>query len=92
MLPPLLYFVNFRLIKFPPGGSALGNFCKVNILAFRKAGFSQFGRKGYWERAKPSVLAASGDTRVVAWTDEFVEDVRRTMGACAIFMFFPIQQ
>ncbi|CAG8981256.1 hypothetical protein HYALB_00003854 [Hymenoscyphus albidus] len=92
MLPPLLYYVNFRLIKFPAGGSALGNFCKVNILALRKAGIRGFGRKGFFERAKPSVLAASGDNRVVTWDDRFVEDVRRTMSACAIFLFFPIQQ
>jgi dipeptide/tripeptide permease len=92
MLPPLLYFVNPRLIKFPAGGSALGDFVKVNLLALQKAGIRGFGRKGFFERAKPSVLAASGDTRIVNWDDSFVEDVRRTMGACAIFLFFPIQQ
>ncbi|EHK96079.1 putative Peptide transporter PTR2 [Glarea lozoyensis 74030] len=92
MLPVLLYFVNPRLIKFAPGGSALGNFIKVIFLSLKKAGIRGFGRKGFFERAKPSVLAASGDSRVVTWDDDFVEDVRRTMGACAIFLFFPIQQ
>lgn len=92
MLPILLFFVNKRLAKQPPGGSALGDFIAVNALALRKAGLSGFGRKGYWERVKPSVLAASGDNRHVRWDDKFVEDVRRTMGACAIFLFFPIQQ
>jgi dipeptide/tripeptide permease len=37
-------------------------------------------------------MAASGDNRVVTWDDNFVEDVRHTMAACAIFLFFPIQQ
>jgi dipeptide/tripeptide permease len=92
LLPPLLYFVNPRLIKFPPGGNALLDFVKVILLALKKAGIRGFGRKGFFEQAKPSVLAASGDTRIVNWNDDFVEDVRRTMGACAIFLFFPIQQ
>ncbi|KAG9234915.1 putative peptide transporter PTR2 [Amylocarpus encephaloides] len=92
LLPPLLYFVNPRLVKFPPGGSALGNFIQVNLFALRKAGIRGFGRKGYWESAKPSVLAASGGSETVAWDDKFVDDVRRTMAACAIFLFFPIQQ
>ncbi|TVY14472.1 Peptide transporter PTR2 [Lachnellula arida] len=90
MLPTLLFFVNKRLIKVTPGGSALGNFVSVNLLALRKAGISQFGRAGYWDRVKPSELAKEG--KVVKWTDDFVEDVRRTMEACAIFLFFPIQQ
>ncbi|RFU26404.1 hypothetical protein B7463_g9925, partial [Scytalidium lignicola] len=92
LLPPLLYFLNHRLVKVKPGGSALTHFILVNWISLRKAGLRGFGRKGFFEHAKPSVLAASGDTRVVPWTDKFVDDVRRTMGACAIFLFFPIQQ
>lgn len=92
LLPILLWMVNKRLVKAAPGGSDLGNFMKVNWLCLRKAGIRGFGRKGYFERAKPSVLAASGDTRKVTWDDDFVEDTRRTMGACAVFLFFPIQQ
>jgi len=37
-------------------------------------------------------MAASGDNRVITYDYDFVEDVRRTMAACAIFLFFPIQQ
>jgi hypothetical protein len=84
MLPVLLFFVNKRLVKLPAGGSALGDFIAVNVLALRKAGIRGFGRKGYWDRVKPSIMAAQGDTQVVQWDDQFVEDVRRTMGACAI--------
>jgi hypothetical protein len=72
MLPILLFFVNKRLIEMPPGGSALGDFIAINFLALRKAGIRGFGREGYWDHVKPSVLAAEGDTRVVGWTDDFV--------------------
>jgi hypothetical protein len=91
-LPAFLILVNKKLVKLPPGGSALGQFIGVNILAVRKAGIRGIGRKGYWDRVKPSVMAADGDTKAVTWDDNFVEDTRRTMAACAVFLFFPIQQ
>ncbi|KAF4625048.1 hypothetical protein G7Y89_g13122 [Cudoniella acicularis] len=47
ILPTLLVFINKRLKKLPPRGSALGNFVKVNLLALRKARICGFGRKGY---------------------------------------------
>ncbi|KAH6720782.1 putative peptide transporter PTR2 [Leptodontidium sp. MPI-SDFR-AT-0119] len=92
MLPVFLIWVNKALVKKPPGGTALEDFVYVNYLALRKAGIRGIGRKGYWDRVKPSVLAAAGDTKVYRYDDRFVEDVRRTMAACAIFLFFPIQQ
>ncbi|RDW69243.1 hypothetical protein BP6252_08263 [Coleophoma cylindrospora] len=92
LLPVFLILVNKNLVKLPPGGSALGDFIGVNILCLRKAGLRGFGRKGFFERAKPSWLAMNGDHRKVNWDDKFVEDVRRTMAACAIFLFFPIAQ
>jgi hypothetical protein len=61
MLPVLLFIVNKRLVKLPPGGSALPDFFAVNMLALRKAGIRGFGRAGYWDRVKPSVMAAEGD-------------------------------
>ncbi|KAH6672599.1 putative peptide transporter PTR2 [Halenospora varia] len=92
LLPVFLILVNKRLKKLPPGGSALGDFIKVNIMALKAAGIRGIGRKGYFNRVKPSVIAASGDPRTFHWDDRFIDDVSRTMDACAIFLFFPIQQ
>jgi hypothetical protein len=91
-LPILLWVVNKRLVKQAPGGSALGDFCKVVILSIKLAGWKGFGRAGFWERAKPSALAAAGDSRIVGWSDQFVDDVGATMAACSVFLWFPIQQ
>jgi dipeptide/tripeptide permease len=46
---------------------------------------------GFFEPAKPSVIAQSGNPISVPWNDEFVEDVRRAFQATGIFCFFPIQ-
>jgi dipeptide/tripeptide permease len=90
-LPPLLYYLSKRLVLHPPGGSDLGNIFKVLGICLGKGGVMRIGRKGFWERAKPSVMAANGDMRQVPWNDAFIEDVRRTFQATGIFCFFPIQ-
>lgn len=89
-LPAILFWVKPRLVLHPPGGSDLGRCCKVVGMCLRK-GWKRIGRHGFWDAAKPSVIAASGSSQVVPWNDDFVEDVRRTFQACGMFCFFPIQ-
>lgn len=89
LVPPLLLYLKPRLHLTPPGGSDLTDVCRVLVVAIRKRGFGIFRKHGL-DAAKPSVLAASGDTRVVHWDDQFVDDVTRTFQACGIFLFFPI--
>ncbi|KAK8136072.1 MFS general substrate transporter [Apiospora sp. TS-2023a] len=90
MLPPLLWYLNTRLIKQPAGGSDLGNVFRVLADIFSHGGFRMIGRKGFWESAKPSARRAAGITKEYPYDDEFVNDVRRTFQACGIFAFQPI--
>lgn len=90
LLPLLLWFLNKRLVKQPPGGSDLGNVFRVLGDIFSNGGLKRIGRAGFWEAGKPSVRAAAGSTKVYGYDDEFVVDVRRTFQACGIFCFFPI--
>lgn len=90
-LPFLLWFLHKRLVLYPPGGSDLGNVFRVVGISLRRAGVSGFGRAGFWDHAKPSVIARSGKSISVPYNDEFVNDVRRTFQAAGIFCFFPIQ-
>lgn len=90
MLPPLLWYLNPRLVKQPPGGSDLGNVFKVLGASIKHGGLRKIGRSGFWEAAKPSVRAAAGSTSVYPYDDQFVDDVRRTFQACGIFLFTPI--
>ncbi|KAI5868388.1 POT family-domain-containing protein [Durotheca rogersii] len=92
MLPPLLWYLNPRLVKQPPGGSDLGNVFKVLGDIFAHGGLARIGRKGFWELGKPSVRRAAGSTKVYEYDDQFVNDVRRTFQACGIFLFSPIWQ
>ncbi|KAK0610618.1 POT family-domain-containing protein [Bombardia bombarda] len=90
LLPPLLWYLNPRLIKQPPGGSDLGNVFKVLGDCLRHGGIRSIGRKGFWEQGRPSIRAAAGSTKVYTYDDQFVDDVRRTFQACGIFLFQPI--
>ncbi|KAF2993090.1 hypothetical protein E8E14_001203 [Neopestalotiopsis sp. 37M] len=90
-LPFLLMFLRKRLILHPPAGSDLGKIFKIIGICLKDAGIKGFGRKGFWESAKPSVIRAKGLNIQTDWNDDFVEDVRRTFQATGIFCFFPIQ-
>ncbi|BCS21461.1 putative MFS peptide transporter [Aspergillus puulaauensis] len=90
-LPLVLFYLRKRLVLFPPGGSDLPNVVRVLGICLRGGGILRIGRHGFWDAAKPSVIAARGQNIHTRWDDQFVEDVRRTFQATGIFCFFPIQ-
>ncbi|KAF2150195.1 MFS general substrate transporter [Myriangium duriaei CBS 260.36] len=90
-LPFLLWWLKKRLVLHPPGGTNVVSAFRVIGVCLRHGGLTRFGRHGFWETAKPSVIAARGLNIRVTWDDQFVEDVRRASQACGIFCFFPIQ-
>lgn len=92
-LLPLLWWLKPKLVLHPPGGSDLGNVFKILGICFKRGGLKKMFKKngGFFEAAKPSVIAQSGHHIDVPWNDEFVVDVRRTFQATGIFCFFPLQ-
>ncbi|KAL2798467.1 POT family-domain-containing protein [Aspergillus keveii] len=92
-LPALLYWLRKRLVLHPPGGSDLPNVIRILKICLSNGGIFRIGRHGFWDAAKPSVIAAKGPSQTIStpWNDQFVEDVRRTFQATGIFCFFPIQ-
>jgi len=93
LLPVLLMVTKNKTKRAKPKGSEIDDFFKVigMSLAMNKG---KLFRKGFFEAAKPSNLAARGITQFrgkpISWTDKFVEDVRRTLDACGMFLWFPI--
>lgn len=90
-LPLLLLWLKPRLVHHKPGGSDLPNVFRVLGYCLKNGGVFRIGRKGWWDPAKPSVIAAKELPAETRYNDLFVEDVRRTVQATGIFMFFPIQ-
>lgn len=93
LLPLLLLFLNKRLIKKKATGSALQDVIKITTVAVRESK-GMFWKKDFWSKASPSALAARGITtfsgQPITWTEKSVDDVVRTVKACAIFLYFPI--
>ncbi|KAK5113960.1 hypothetical protein LTR62_003083 [Meristemomyces frigidus] len=93
LLPILLWYLNNKLIKVAPSGTILTKVWKIFAVAAKKNKL-MFWKSDFWDAAKPSVLARSGVTtfggNAVSWTDKDVDDIRRTMVACAIFLYYPI--
>ncbi|KAI6361789.1 hypothetical protein MCOR25_006407 [Pyricularia grisea] len=89
-LPFVLMYLKPRLVMHPPGGSDLANIFRVLGYCMRGGGIFRIGRKGWWNAAKPSVIAANGGSET-RWNDQFIEDVKRTFQATGMFCFFPIQ-
>ena len=62
----------------PPQGSVITD-------AFKALGMMIAART--MDAAKPSWRAANGKTKVVPWNDHFVEELKRALRACKVFVF-----
>ncbi|RIA96011.1 di/tri peptide transporter 2 [Glomus cerebriforme] len=87
LVPLIMFFgaigvlIVFRknYVKKPPQGSAILKFFRVLKVAFMN------GRN--LDNAKPSNLSK---TYNITWDDKFVDEVKKCLEACRVFIFFPI--
>ena len=86
-LPIILLGIYKRIVKKPPNGSELNDVFRIIATALKR-NKGNFWAKNFWDKAMPSNLAAEGIT--VHWNDKLVGDVKRTLSACAVFLYFPI--
>ncbi|PHH83844.1 hypothetical protein CDD82_36 [Ophiocordyceps australis] len=56
--------------------------------AFRAMGMMIMARD--LDAPKPSWRQAHGKTKVVPWNDHFIEELKRALRACKVFVFYPI--
>lgn len=90
LLPLLMFLVGFFVlvvgrkkyaIRSPQGS--------VIVHAFRVMWIGLMN-KGNLEAAKPSYQNQRGGRFPAPWNDHFVEEIRRALVACKVFIFFPI--
>ncbi|KAJ5247509.1 hypothetical protein N7468_002492 [Penicillium chermesinum] len=88
LLPILLLAVYKKTHKEPPnGGKEITEAFQIIAKALR-GNKLMFWRKDFWDAAKPSKLGPQGAT--VTWTDKTVDKVAKALGACDIFLYYPI--
>ncbi|KAM0192693.1 hypothetical protein ACHAPI_008052 [Fusarium lateritium] len=68
-------------VNRPPQGSVITD-------AFKALGMMIAARNT--DAAKPSWREANGKTKAVPWNDHFVDELKRALRACKVFVFYPI--
>ncbi|KAK8858446.1 hypothetical protein IAR55_002673 [Kwoniella newhampshirensis] len=96
MIMPLVLWISYkRLYIAPPQGSVVLEAYRVITTLLGNGGWRRMWKGGdeWWNQAKPSyILARDGhvDSSKVFWDDLFVEEIRQTLSATAVFMLIPI--
>ena len=96
MIVPIVLVIGYkRLYKAPPQGSVVVETLQVfkHLLAHGGAKKMFKGGDEFWNMAKPSYIAArdgSLDVNKVFWDDRFVDEIRQSINACAVFALIPI--
>lgn len=90
LLPMLVFFVGFAVLVSgrktyvvrPPQGSIILQAFKVIWIGIKN--------NGRLDAAKPSHQDEYGRRYQTPWSDLFVEEIKRALVACKVFVFFPI--
>ena len=94
LMPIVLVFISKKLYKAPPQGSVVVETMKVFRVLLGNGGWKKVGKgEQFWERAKPSYIQERDgtlDTNVIFWDDKFIEEIKQTLRACAVFALIPI--
>ncbi|KAJ6606181.1 PTR2-domain-containing protein [Mycena vulgaris] len=96
LMPIALVIVYPKLVRVPPQGSVVLDAFKVFRTLFTRARFKRMMKGGdNWNVAKPTNINASGGIKNkspgwVSWDDDFVDELKRTISACKLFLFLPI--
>ncbi|WOO82726.1 Peptide transporter PTR2 [Vanrija pseudolonga] len=97
-MPLLLLWLGPRLYKAPPKGSVVVEAFAVLKFALANGGWKSLFKKAdpdaqtIWDRAKPSWVNVHEPERrhLIVWDDIFVDEIKQSIQACAVFMLIPI--
>jgi POT family proton-dependent oligopeptide transporter len=95
--PVVLALCRKRYILTPPTGSVFAKFWKLwgyaakgrwSINPVRT--YKNFSAPDFWERVKPSHIPAAQRPAWMTFDDAWVDEVRRGLKACAVFLYLPL--
>ena len=94
IVPVVLVFASKNLYKAPPQGSVVLESLHVMKQIIRRGGLKKLHKPDeFWKLAKPSYISeADGhlDTTKVFWDDQFVDEIRQSYAASAVFFLIPV--
>ncbi|WVR06213.1 hypothetical protein IAU60_003243 [Kwoniella sp. DSM 27419] len=96
MLMPIVLAICYKkLYKAPPAGSVVWDAVKVVRVCMSNGGWKHMftGGEKFWGKAKPSYIESTTgtvDRSRILWDDLFVDEIRQSFSACAVFFLIPI--
>lgn len=92
-LPFILFYLQNKLVLETPQGSVLTNAWRIFRVTFSGNFIARWRNNTLWEYARPSNMVARGRTvykkgKEITWDDQWVLDIRQTVDACKIFIYF----
>ncbi|KAF8003742.1 hypothetical protein HF325_001190 [Metschnikowia pulcherrima] len=92
-LPFILFYLQNKLVLETPQGSVLTNAWRIFRVTFSGNFIARWRNNTLWEYARPSNMVARGRTvykkgKEITWDDQWVLDIRQTVDACKIFVYF----
>ncbi|KAF8243851.1 MFS peptide transporter [Wilcoxina mikolae CBS 423.85] len=95
--PMIMYACRNRYERSPPTGSVTSKAFKLWILAMKGrwslnpiATYKSLHAADFWDRVKPSNIPASSRPAWMTFDDEWVDQVRRGLLACKVFLWYPV--
>ncbi|KAJ6566053.1 peptide transporter PTR2A [Mycena capillaripes] len=97
LCPIILVVGRKRYVRAPPTGSVVTTFmhlmrfaCKGRWSANPVRTWRNLSAPGFWDAARPSRISPALRPAWMTFDDGWVDEVRRGLGACAVFVWFPI--
>ena len=95
--PLVLVLCRKNYVLTPPTGSVLTKFWKLWTYAAKGKWsinpvqtYKNMSAPGFWERVKPSQIPTAQRPEWMTFDDAWVEEVRRGLKACAVFLYLPL--
>lgn len=97
VVPIVLIVLQKDLVKDKPQGSVLTNAWRILRVTFRGNWIKRWRNGELWQYARPSNMLERGEEfykqkkqKPISWDDQWVLDIKQTLDACKIFVFFPM--
>ncbi|KAF8590919.1 oligopeptide transporter [Ramaria rubella] len=100
LLPAVLFLGRNRYIKTPARGSIILEATRVLRLAYRGCwsynpikAWRNYSRGANWDAARPvtsGIREGSTLKQGITWDTQFVDEIRRTLLACKVFLLYPL--
>ncbi|MBE3049478.1 hypothetical protein IMZ48_44665 [Candidatus Bathyarchaeota archaeon] len=89
LCPIIMLLCRNKYARRPPTGSVLGKASALLAYGIRKNNLRSINNDSFWESIRPSQLGPDRPA-FMTFDDAWVDEVRRGLNACAVFLWFPV--